>query len=242
MDFDIFCEKMRSSFRKNGIEELFSQSGAEKLHKMTGELASVGANMNLTAIKDECEMISKHITDSAFAIPHICGKKILDVGAGAGFPSFVIAALTDCDVLSLDSTAKKTAYINNTAKVSGISNILGISGRAEELSQKEEYREKFDTVTARAVANLPVLCELCLPFVKVGGRFVALKGQSGKVELERAAKAIALLGGRVTEDKEISLICDDETAARHIIVIEKIANTPAKYPRKYAKITASPIQ
>ena len=145
----------------------------------------------------------------------------------------------------MDSTAKKTDFVAECASAIGLRNLKVISGRAEELSKNKKYRERFDIAVARAVAAMPVLSELCLPFVRTGGVFCALKGKNGSEELSASLSAIKTLGGKVSEDKFIQPkeITSEGVASsdRHILIIEKISKTSDIYPRRYAQITKNPL-
>ena len=163
----------------------------------------------------------------------------------AGFPSLPISIYRpDVTLLGVDSTAKKINYVNETARALGLDNISAISARAEELGHDFAYRESFDIATARAVASLPVLTELCLPFVKVGGYFVAMKAQSAAEELELARTAITKCGGEFVRIEELTLKHRKPRAAdesRNLIIIKKVKPTPDIYPRIYSKITKKPL-
>lgn len=241
-----FKSKARRIFAENGLSELISEQHIEKFEQLTEIMQEVGKTMNLTAIKDVDEIIAKHYADSLMAadtkiIP--IGASVIDVGCGAGFPSFPIAILRpDLKITGVDSTAKKINYVNETAIALELSNLSAHSARAEdECGEKGEAREKYDVVCARAVASLPVLCELCLPYIKVGGRFVALKARSAGEELEAAASAIKILGGKLNSVVEKELSFNGETEKRNIIIIDKVAKTPSLYPRQYSKISSKPL-
>jgi 16S rRNA (guanine527-N7)-methyltransferase len=148
----------------------------------------------------------------------------------------------DLKITALDSTAKRINYIADTAKKLDVSNITAIAARAEDLASKSEYRESFDVATARAVADLPVLCELCLPFVKLGGSFLSMKGAKGEDEFERSCKAITLCGGndaRLLNGQLTSNGSDFEK--RCLIIIKKVEKTPKIYPRNFAQISKKPL-
>ena len=213
---------------------------------MLGEILKEANKIhNLTAIKEDKEIILKHFIDSLMISEYIpVGSDVIDVGCGAGFPSLPLAIFRkDLTLLSIDSTAKKINYVNDTAKKLGLENIVAISCRAEELAHQNGRRECFDVATARAVAALPILTELCLPFVKVGGLFVAMKSQTAEDELAAARSAIEKCGGKVVEVIEKKLVRNDSPEAdlRTIIIIEKIKATPSSYPRIYSKISKKPL-
>lgn len=184
---------------------------------------------NLTAITEEDEVIEKHFFDSIY--PNFAFKenaKVIDIGAGAGFPSIPLKIVRpDLNFTLLDSLNKRINFLNGVINQLNLKNIQTIHGRAEDFAKKEEFREQFDIATARAVANLKVLAEYCLPFVKVGGLFIALKSSSCENEIAEAKEIIKILGGRIKEVIDYK-INDNE---RKLVIIEKVVETPAKYPR-----------
>lgn len=229
------CEEIPAPFR---TEEIACRMGA-----IVEQLLIDNEKFNLTAITDPAEIFHKHILDSvlcAAALPDVAGKSLLDVGSGAGFPSLPIAAAwPDLRVTAMDATAKKCMHMNDTAAAAQISNFVAVSGRAEEFSRTKLYREQFDFVTARAVARLPILAELCLPFVRVGGCFIAMKGKTAPEELEDSIHGLQKLGGKV-EDSRKYFVPGDENP-RYLLTIRKISPTPAAYPRQYAQMAKKPL-
>jgi 16S rRNA (guanine527-N7)-methyltransferase len=199
--------------------------------------------VNLTAITDPKEIEIKHFIDSLTILK--TGKisknsKIIDVGCGAGFPSFPIKiALPSCDMTLLDSLNKRVIFQNEVIKELGMQKITTIHSRGEDAGQREEYREKFDIATARAVANLSSLVEICVPFLKVGGYFIALKGSDIEKELHSSKNALEKLNAKVEE--VISLTLPDCDHKRNIIVIKKIAKTDKKFPRSSPKPIKQPL-
>jgi 16S rRNA (guanine527-N7)-methyltransferase len=166
---------------------------------------------------------------------------VIDVGCGAGFPSLPLAIVRpDLKITPLDSTAKRIKYVQETAEKLGLGNITAIAARAEELA-KTDKRESFDLVTARAVARLNVLAELALPFVKVGGYFLAMKGSAGEDEYKEVEKGIKELGGKLENIEKRELILPDGKQGRTLILIKKVRETPEKYPRMYSKIVKKPL-
>jgi 16S rRNA (guanine527-N7)-methyltransferase len=166
------------------------------------------------------------------------GQTLIDVGCGAGFPGLpLLIANPKIEVTFVDSISKKLGFIKEILNRCGL--IADVKhARAEELGKDEDYREQYDYATARAVAPLNILAEYCLPLVKVGGLFIAMKGSSGKEELDNAQKAIATLGGEVVKFAEFELSNGDK---RSIVVVRKISQTPTKYPRKSKKIDTKPL-
>ncbi len=212
-----------------------------QFEKLAFLLTEQNKTMNLTAITDPDGIAVKHFADSvsalaAFDFPK--GAKILDVGTGAGFPSIpLLIARPDLDMTMIDSTAKKLKYVASTVESLGL-NAQVLHTRAEEAGQNKEYREKFDIVCSRAVAALNVLCEYCLPFVKVGGVFLAMKAAKAQEEIADAKNAIKTLGGKIIDEKSFSL---SDGGERTIIVIKKISQVPPKYPRVSAQIAKKPL-
>lgn len=242
-----FLSKLEHLFYINELQEYTTPEIAEKLYAMLLRLQEVNSYMNLTAIRDEDGILVKHIADSlkiARYIPQ--NAKILDVGCGGGFPSLPIAiARPDVTVTSLDSTEKKVNYVGETAQMLGIASHHTLCGRAEELAHDLALRESFDVVTARAVASLPVLTELCIPFVKQNGLFVAMKSGDVQEELAQSAPAIKKLGATPFEIHAFSLVSHENSAppeGRTILVSKKLSPTPSAYPRAYAKIKKTPLK
>lgn len=208
---------------------------AEALCAYYEKVVECNKAFNLTAITEEKDFAVKHIIDSLAGvseIPH--GAKLCDIGSGGGFPSMPIAiAREDVSVTALDSTAKKMAFVAQSANELGIKNISTIAGRAEE--QKAQFA-KYDAVTARAVSALPILLELAMPFLKVGGLFLAYK--TDESELPTAQNAMKVLGVKHLYTKFLNLPNGDKRA---IIVFEKIKQTPSQYPRVYGSIKKKPL-
>ena len=167
------------------------------------------------------------------------GDKIIDVGTGAGFPGLVLAAAyPDCQITLLDSTGKKLKAVEDIALNMGVSNVQIVHMRAEDAGKKPEFREQYNYATARAVAELRVLLEYTLPFVKVGGSFLSLKGASAIDEIDGAKGALKTLGGKINQINEFSLPGGDKRA---IINVKKISQIPSKYPRVSAQIAKKPL-
>lgn len=200
-------------------------------------LAEENKKYNLTAIKEE-EAFVLHIADSLIFHAEVTGENILDVGTGAGLPAVPLALVKKgSHITAMDSTAKKAAFVEKAAAYLGAGNLSVVCGRAEELGRDGLYRERFDNVTARAVANLRSLAEYCMPFVRVGGVFTAYKGAAAQEELKEAEKIIKTLGG---DDgfiirKEL-VMPSGERVTRALVTVRKISHTPAGYPRKNSRI------
>lgn len=200
--------------------------------------------MNLTAITNKPEVYLKHFYDSISAAFYFDFKRpihICDVGAGAGFPSIPIKiAFPDIYVTIVDSLNKRITFLEHLAKELKLENVRFIHDRAETFGQNKDHREAYDVVTARAVARLSVLSELCLPLVKVGGNFVAMKAANAKEEIEAGNKAITILGGKMKEFHSFTLPLEE--SERNIIIVDKEKPTPKKYPRKPGVPNKTPIE
>ena len=199
--------------------------------------------MNLTGIEEEKEVFIKHFLDSVSAVTkgYINEKSsIIDVGTGAGFPGLPLKiCYRDIELTLLDSLNKRINFLQEVSNSIQLENIKFIHGRAEDFGKSEEYREQYDIATARAVAGLPILMELCVPFVKVGGYFICLKGPNANLELEESKKAMDVLGVEFIEKIDIDL--PEIDLEHNILVFKKIKNTPEKYPRKAGKPSKNPI-
>lgn len=207
----------------------------KQFEKYQNLLLEWNEKINLTAITEENDIITKHFVDSLYCLKYVRhGDKIMDVGTGAGFPGIPLKIVShETNVTLLDSLNKRIIYLNDVIDKLNLSGIEAIHGRAEELGKESEYREKYDVVTARAVANMKVLSEYCIPFVKLGGKFVCMKGSEYKGELENAKAHIGNLGGKILEIEEVVL---PGTDIKHtIIVVEKVTNTPSMFPRRKVK-------
>lgn len=244
MNFEAFKQKTLDIFAKNKSLPTPTDDQIEKLFKLTEIMLEVNKSMNLTAITEESAVILKHYADSVSISSYIPeGAKVIDVGCGAGFPTLPLAIFRqDLEIMGLDSTAKRIEYVKATANKLGLRNVSAIAARAEELANKPEYREKFDVATARAVAALPILSEICIPFVKPGGKFVAMKASQGSAEAHLAQNAIKLCGGEIVSEDIIGLTSDGESFEKRVIIeVSKSAATPAKYPRHYSQISKKPL-
>lgn len=218
--------------------ELLNLPEFKKYYSM---LVEWNEKINLTAITNEDEVYVKHFLDS------IIGEKffpqnasVIDVGAGAGFPSLPLKiARADLSVVMLDSLNKRINFLNEVVKELDLKKIKSVHGRAEDFANNVEYREKFDCATARAVAKLSTLAEYCLPFVKIGGTFVAYKSNEIDHEIEESKGAISILGGKIEKVEKIKL---SEDVVRTFIIIKKIKQTSKKYPRGSNKPKLLPLK
>ena len=245
MEKSLFFEQYQAVFSSNGLGACATEPIMDKMYAMVSHMLEVNAHTNLTAITDWEEIIVKHLADCCLAFSYIPeDARVLDVGCGGGFPCLPMAiARPDLTVVGLDSTGKKVDYVNESAKLLGLTNLSTVCGRAEDLANTD-LRESFDVVTARAVAALPVLCELCAPFVKVGGIFCALKGAKADEEVAaslRAAKVLSLTLGESGLRRHSLKSPGGAEEERCIIVAQKKEKTDKKYPRPYAQIKKKPL-
>ncbi len=197
--------------------------------------------MNLTAITEPDEVFVRHFYDSIAIMQFVSfeGKSVIDVGCGAGFPGLPLKlANPSVSLTLLDSLDKRIRFLSTLCETLALSDVSCIHGRAEEFS-RTDARKSFDFAVSRAVAALPMLCELCLPFVKTGGKLLALKAEDCDEELASAKNAIATLGGKLSE--KIVYDFPQSDCSRSLVVIEKVTETPEKYPRRFAKIQKSPL-
>lgn len=220
-----------------------SETMLSQLDTYAQMLVETNKVMNLTAITDPVDIVYKHFIDSLSLLPLLPKEtfSMIDVGTGAGFPGMpLLIARPDIQLTLLDGLQKRLTFLQSVCETCHL-NANIIHARAEEASHTN-LREKFDVATARAVANLPVLCEWCIPYVKEGGSFYAMKGSSGLEELKSAKNAIQTLGGKEGSITSLTIqTASGETEERHIIQIEKIKKTEAQYPRPNGKIKKSPL-
>lgn len=235
---------INKDFLKQNIEKLNFEVNDVQLKQFddySDILFEWNQKINLTAITDSEGIAMKHFIDSllllkAFDLPK--NSSLIDVGTGAGFPSVPVKIIrSDIKITMIDSLNKRINFLKELSSKLNI-NSKCIHSRAEELGQDKNYREKFDVATARAVANLVILSEYCLPFVKIGGHFIVLKGSDIESELEQGEKVIKALGGEITDVKKYFL---PDNSVRNIIIVKKISQTATKYPRNASKIKKTPI-
>ena len=229
-----------------GIEELelqLSQEGKAKFSNYKELLQEWNEKINITTITEDKEVDIKHFLDSLTCLSLDLfegNKSLIDIGTGGGFPGIPLKIMRDnLDVTLLDSLNKRIIFLDEVIKELDLKNIRAVHGRAEELSRTKEYREQYSIAVSRAVASLDTLSEYCLPFVRVGGHFIAMKGPDVEEELRSSKKAIELLGGNIVETKLVTLPQSD--IVHSLIVIEKMGQTPQKYPRGGGKPKKSPL-
>jgi len=212
---------------------------AYKFKKYEDLLIETNKQFNLTAITESDEVNLKHFVDSISCQNLIeSGSSVIDVGTGAGFPGIPLAIVRDDIKLTMiDSLGKRVNFLNTVINEIGLLDANAFHMRAEEGGKNPKFRENFDVATSRAVANLPVLCEYCLPFVKTGGVFLALKGRDAEAEVENAEKAIKILGGKLEKVHKVFW----EGLEHRVVAIRKVCKTPSKFPRNAGKPSKEPI-
>lgn len=207
------------------------------------ELISWNEKMNLTAIKEREQIYIKHFYDSislSFFFPLISVNTLADIGSGAGFPSIPLKIIyPHLQITIIDSLNKRIQFLNHLTKGLELTHVQCIHSRAEDAARQVQFRDSYDLVTARAVAKLSVLNELCLPFVKKGGAFIAMKGVNPKEELNEAVYSMKQLHAKLTEVCAFDLPVDQSN--RHLIIMKKTTHTPSKYPRKAGVPLRSPL-
>ncbi len=223
------------------IGVLLDETALDRLDLYAEMLVETNKSLNLTAITEPNEILYKHFIDSLSLLTCLEFKKnseVIDVGTGAGFPGVVLLiARPDLRMTLLDGTNKRLVFIGNVLDALGLSaNIVHM--RAELAGKDTNFRERFDVVTARAVANLNTLSEICLPFVKLGGYFAPMKSAKTDEEVTNASGAIKLLGGEIEEIKEMNI---ENCGERYVVLTKKISQTPSKYPRASAQISKKPL-
>ncbi len=220
-----------------GLAPQSPPSAPAQLERLGGLLLEKNRVMNLTAITDPADVATLHMLDCAALLTcgAFAGKTLIDVGTGAGFPGVPLKILEPTlSVTLLDALGKRVDWLNETAAALELKDIAAVHGRAEEAGRDPALRERFDFATARAVAELRVLCELCLPFVRPGGFFLAMKGTDCGEELDRALPVIQALGGTAEGWRDYAI---PHTHVSHrVIIVKKTAETPSQYPRRWAKI------
>ena len=239
MNIEEFSKELTKLASKIEIE--LSLDEIEKLYKFMYLLLEWNEKINLTAITEPEDIILKHFVDSITIRKYIKSEnKVLDMGTGAGFPGIPLKIISSDNYFKLvDSLNKRIIFLNEVCDKLKLDKIENIHSRAEELAKNKKYREQYDVVTSRAVARLASLVEYMLPFVKVGGRCICMKGSNVDEELIEAKKAINVLGGEI--EKVDKFLLPNSDIERNIVIIKKIKNTSCKYPRKPGTATKQPI-
>ncbi len=218
-----------------------SDTQVKQFEKYMELLKEWNKKINLTAIEDDREIVIKHFIDSISIVPYISNgnTKIIDVGTGAGFPGIPLKIVNpENEITLLDSLDKRIKFLNEVINSLKITQISANHGRAEDFGTNPLYREKYDIAVARAVSNLPVLLEYCLPFVKINGLFIAMKG-SNTEEFDNCNKALDILGGKIEKIEKMDLPFTN--IERNVVVVRKFRHTPTKYPRKAGKPSKEPL-
>ena len=234
-------ELLKNALKK--VELTYDDSIINKFDTYSTLLKEWNEKVNLTSIVEDNEIVLKHFIDSVICTRYFDfnSKSIIDVGTGAGFPGLPIKIMNESVKLTLlDSLQKRINFLETVCKETKINNVEMIHGRAEDFGKDKSYREKFDFAVSRAVASLPALAEYCLPFVKVGGKFICFKGPDPKEEILTSEKAIQSLGGEI--DDSMGYILPDTDIMHTLIIIKKIQRTPTQFPRKAGTPLKNPIK
>jgi 16S rRNA (guanine527-N7)-methyltransferase len=234
-----FAELLAGGAKELGV--ILKEREIDLFYRYMNLIEEWNERFNLTAISGQHDMVVKHFLDSLSIVKYFPGdaETFLDVGTGAGFPGIPVKlAVPHLHVVLLESVGKKVGFLEEVISALSLEKIKAVKGRAEELGRMKEYRESFDLCAARAVAPLNILLEYTLPFVKVGGRLIAMKGKDAG-EINQAQRALDILGGRV--EKVESMILPGSDMTRNIILIKKFRQTPPSYPRKSGKPSKQPL-
>ena len=235
-------ETIARGLEELGLSQKVPSNAPEQLAQYGHLLIEKNKVMNLTAITEPEKVAQLHMLDCAALLncADFEGKTLIDVGTGAGFPGLALKILVpSLKITLLDSLNKRVDWLNQVIDTLGLTEITAIHARAEEQALVKGYRDSFDLVTARAVADLRLLSELCLPYAKVGGAFLSMKSVDSQEELEQAAHAIKLMGGRVRGSQDYTIPGTD--VSHRLLTIEKVAPTLKGYPRRWAKIQKTPL-
>lgn len=237
-----FFEIMKTACANEGLA--FDEDKYDKFIKYKELIKTWNEKINLTAITEDEEIVKKHFIDSikVFRFSRFKeARRVIDVGTGAGFPGIPISIIEpNIEVVLLDSLNKRVNFLNEVIKDLKLSNISAVHGRAEDLAREKNFRESFDFAVSRAVANMAVLSELCIPYVKVNGYFIALKGPSVDEEINEGRKAVITLGGNINDILNVEV---EGTELRHnLVIVKKVKETPKLYPRKAGTVSKKPIK
>ena len=234
---------------KHGLEELnitLTDEQIEQFLQYYEMLVEKNKVMNLTGITEYEEVIQKHFLDSLSlirVIPDIASQKltVIDLGTGAGFPGIPLKiAFPELEITLMDSLNKRILFLQEVIDALGLKKVSAVHGRAEEMASNATHRQQYDLCVSRAVSNLSVLTEYCLPFVKKGGLFVSYKSADSDAEIQEGKKAISILGGKLTSVDKFQL--PDSDLRRALVCIKKVKDTPKKYPRKAGTPAKLPLK
>lgn len=240
MNLEEFKEEITRKLKEINIK--IEQNEVEKLYCYMEDLLKWNEVMNLTTIVEPKDIITKHFEDSLTISQYIKENcKVVDVGTGAGFPGVPVAILRkNVQVTLIDSLNKRINFLNDVIKKVDLSNCNAVHGRAEDLGKDKEYREKYDVAVSRAVAPLNVLVEYLLPFVKVGGVCICMKGPKIEEEMENINNVLKKLGGKIEKQDKITL--QAQSIERNIVIIKKVTKTSMEFPRKAGVPSKKPLQ
>ena len=239
MNIQEFSDLMRDYGKEINI--VFTEEQLNKFYKYMNMLIEWNEKINLTAIIEPKEIILKHFIDSLTIMKYIQpNKSVIDIGTGAGFPGIPIKIMReDLNMTLLDSLNKRINFLNEVIKELELENIIAVHARIEEYAKNKQYREKYDIATSRAVANLTTLSEYMLPMVSIEGTAICMKGSDVTDEIFKSKNSIKILGGKINKIEEFTLPKSDNK--RNLIIIEKIEQTPNKYPRKPGMPSKDPL-
>ncbi len=239
MNIDEFILKFKEEAEKNEITDIDNEK-IKQLYDYMKNILKWNEVINLTAIKDENEFIMKHFIDSLTILKYINeNSKMIDIGTGAGFPGMPVKIVKpNLDITLVDSVNKKINVLKDIAEKMSIQKINIIHSRIEDIANQKEYREQFDYVTSRALSNITTLSEYMLPFLKINGKAICMKGPNFEEELENSKKAIDLLGGKIDKIDKLNI---NNELERNIIIIKKVKTTPKIYPRGKGKPLKEPL-
>ena len=242
MEYSVFREDFLRIFEKNELIAYADESAIRKFYDLTDLMLETNRVMNITALTTTDKIIPLHYADCVKAAEWIPqNATVADIGCGGGFPILPLAIVRpDLRITGIDSTEKKIRYVQSTAEKLRLQ-VTAISGRAEELAKNPEHRDSYDCVISRAVARLNILNELCLPYVKVGGRLIALKGAAGEAEYLEAKNGIFKMGGELESLISYKLYMNEEEEQRYSVIIQKNSPTPKEYPRTFGNIKKKPL-
>ena len=238
MNIEIFNKETVQALKKIDIQ--LNKKQVEKLYKYMNLLLEWNEKINLTSITEPKDIILKHFVDSLTVLQYINdNEKIIDVGTGAGFPGIPLAiAKENAYITLLDSLNKRINFLNEISNDLDISNVTAIHGRAEEIGNMKQHREKYDIAVSRAVAPINILLEYLIPLVRVGGKCICMKGPNYKDEIKSIDNALKILGGKICEIKQIDI---NQEMQRNIIIVEKVEHTNRTYPRKAGIPSKKPL-